>query len=67
MLKDYDKISIHEEIIPKGKNITAFIYSRTSLISIHILQKEEIWLGQVLLTLPHFTWHLGAFMRIKEL
>nr|KYP37281.1 hypothetical protein KK1_041536 [Cajanus cajan] len=35
MLEDYEKkITIHEETIPKGKRITSFIYSRTSLISL---------------------------------
>nr|KYP42310.1 hypothetical protein KK1_036302 [Cajanus cajan] len=35
MLEDYEKkIPIHEETIPKGKRITTFIYSRTSLISL---------------------------------
>jgi len=33
MLEDYEKkIPIHEETIPKGKKITTFIYSRSSLI-----------------------------------
>ena len=39
MLEDFEKkIPVHQETIPKGRKITSFIYSRTSLIS--LLQKE---------------------------
>ncbi|GAU49016.1 hypothetical protein TSUD_285020 [Trifolium subterraneum] len=34
MLNDYEKIPIYEEIITKGKKITTFIYSRSSLITL---------------------------------
>ena len=43
MLEDYEKkISIHEGTIPKGKKITTFIYSRSSLISLlHHFTKDR--------------------------
>jgi len=45
MLEDYEKkIPIHEETIPKGKKMTTFIYSRSSLKSLlqHFTKKRDL-------------------------
>ena len=49
MLEDFEKKEpVHENTIPKGKKITTYIYSRTSLISLlhHFTRGETCW-GQV--------------------
>ncbi|RDY13851.1 hypothetical protein CR513_01165, partial [Mucuna pruriens] len=43
MLEDFEKkIPIHEETIPKGRRITTYIYSRTSLISLFTKERDLV-------------------------
>lgn len=68
MLEDLEKkISVHEETIPKGKKITTFIYSRTSLISIlhhHTKNKDLVRPGATLFATSYLT--LGCLYENKE-
>ncbi|KAI5398935.1 hypothetical protein KIW84_064347 [Lathyrus oleraceus] len=68
MLEDLEKkISVHEETIPKGKKITTFIYSRTSLISIlhhHTKNKDLVRPGTTRFATSYLT--LGCLYENKE-
>jgi hypothetical protein len=68
MLEDLEKkIPVHGETIPKGKKITTFIYSRTSLISIlhcHTKNKDLVRLGATCFATSYLT--LGCFYKNKE-
>ena len=68
MLEDLEKkISVHEETIPKGKKITTFIYSRTSLISIlhhHTKNKDLVRPGATRFATSYLT--LGCLYENKE-
>lgn len=68
ILEDLEKkISVHEETIPKGKKITTFIYSRTSLISIlhhHTKNKDLVRPGATRFATSYLT--LGCLYENKE-
>jgi len=67
MLEDLEKkIPIHGETIPKGKKITTFIYSRTSLISIlhsHIKNRDLVTPGATRFATSYLT--LGCLYENK--